>query len=311
MAKTKELTKTRGFKITLIAAILCVAILTTALLVIFLGDNGDYDDGFWLLTEDISKYISLTEDDYKKAVLTIDAVEEITDADVDKYIRDAQIKAYADKLVTHNTGTVQHEDTVVLWYRGEVNIGTEAEPNWVEFLGGSNYNDTAYALRLGSGNFIPGFEEALEGIVIENTNINIVKGANKRIGEAGNIAYITYKYTATDENGKTKTGSLAELLGGVKRLKNPGQFLRQDSAARVLDFQLDVFCIKGCSDGQNAIFIRHGMKTVEDQIQQRLGKLNFIGHNPLIPTVEIQFNLHIIGLGRIGNYQGFPYQLIQ
>ena len=216
MAKTKELTKTRGFKISLIAAILCVAILTTALLVIFLGDSGDYDDGFWLLTEDISKYITLNEDDYKKAVLTIDAVEEITDDDVIKYIRNAQIEAYADKLVTHNTGTVQAEDTVVLWYRGEVNIGTDEVPEWVEFLGGSNYNDTAYSLRLGSGNFIPGFEEALEGIVIEKTGISIVKGANKQIGVAGNIAYITYKYTATDENGKTKTGTMTDRVDLTK-----------------------------------------------------------------------------------------------
>ena len=167
-------------KRTLLPLFLLACLLVTSLGLTACGKE-EYDDGFWLLTENMNDYISLNADDYKKAVLTIDKVEEITMEDVDTYIRDAQIKAYADKLVTVNTGTVQDEDTVVLWYRGEVNLGTAEEPNWVEFLGGSNYNSTAYSLRIGSGNFIPGFEEALIGVDITNTNINIVKGANKQV----------------------------------------------------------------------------------------------------------------------------------
>lgn len=255
MSKTKELTKTRGFKIALIATILVVAILTTALLVIFLNDEDEYDEGFWLLTEDISKYVSLNADDYKKAVLTIDKVEEVTMTDVDKYIRNAQIEAYKDKLVTVNTGAVKDEDTVVLWYRGEVNLGTDTEPNWVEFLGGSNYNGTsAYSLRIGSGSFIPGFEEALVGIEIQNTNINVVKGANKQVGVAGNIVYITYNYTATDEDGKTKTGSMTDRVD--LRKDTEGNYTGVSRYSKELRDALDGLYVKEYikKDGQIAKF---------------------------------------------------------
>ena len=198
-------------KKTLFPLFLLACLLMTSLGLTACGKDA-YDDGFWLLTEDVSKYISLNEDDYKKAVLTIDSVEEVTMEDVEKYIRNAQIESYASSLVSLNKGTVQNEDTVVLWYRGEVNIGTDAEPNWVEFLGGSNYNSEAYSLRIGSGNFIPGFEEALVGINIEETNINVVKGANKQVGKDGDIVYIKYNYSATDKDGKTKTGTMTDRV---------------------------------------------------------------------------------------------------
>ena len=198
-------------KKTLLPLFLLVCLLATSIGLTACGSSA-YDEGFWLLTEDMDDYISLKADDYKKAVLTIDKVEEITMDDVDEYIRNAQIEAYADKLVTVNTGAVQDEDTVILWYRGEVNIGTEAEPNWVEFLGGSNFNSTAYSLRIGSGNFIPGFEEALIGIDIATTNINIVKGSKKQVGVDGDIVYISYKYTSTDSDGKIKSGTMTDRV---------------------------------------------------------------------------------------------------
>ena len=198
-------------KKTVLPLLLLACLLVTSLGLTACGKDA-YDDGFWLLTEDMNEYISLKGDDYKKAALTIDWVEEVTMDDVLTYIRNAQIEAYADKLITHNTGTIQDEDTVVLWYRGEVNLGTEEAPNWVEFLGGSNYNSSAYSLRIGSGNFIPGFEEALKGIAIEETNINIVKGANKQLGVAGDIAYISYKYTSTDADGKQKSGTMTDRV---------------------------------------------------------------------------------------------------
>ena len=218
MSETKKFTKTRGFKISLIAAILVIAILATALIVIFLNDEDEYDEGFWLLTEDIGDYVSLKADDYKKAVLTIDAVEQIKMEDVEKYIRNAQIEAYTGKTDKfEHEGVVREDDSVALWYRGEVNIGTAEAPQWVEFLGGSNYHDTAsYALRIGSGNFIPGFEDALKGIDIKNMGILVYKDKDNVVGSVANaetdIVYISYNYSYTDEDGKTKTGTMTDRV---------------------------------------------------------------------------------------------------
>ena len=251
-------------KKTLLPLFLLACLLVTSLGLTACGKD-DYDDGFWLLTEDISKYIVLDEDDYKKAVLTIDAVEEITMEDVNKYIRNAQIEAYANSLVSMNTGTVQDEDTVVLWYRGEVNIGTDEAPEWVEFFGGSNYNDTVstsgavtaaspYSLRIGSGNFIPGFEEALIGINIAETNINVGKGANKQVGVAGEIVYITYKYTSTDTEGKVKTGTMVDRVD--LRKDADGNYTGTSRYSKELRDALDGLYVKEYikKDGQLAKF---------------------------------------------------------
>ena len=243
----------RIMKRTVLSLFLLACLLVTSIGLTACGKD-EYDDGFWLLTEDISKYASLKADDYKKAVLTIDPVDEVTMEEVEKYIRNAQIEAYKDKLVTVNTGTVQDEDTVILWYRGEVNLGTDAEPNWVEFLGGSNYNSSAYSLRIGSGNFIPGFEDALIGLNIAETNINVVKGANKQVGVAGDIVYISYKYTSVDENGKTKSGTMTDRVD--LRKDADGNYIGVSRYSKALRDALDGLYVKDYikKDGQIAKF---------------------------------------------------------
>ena len=113
--------------------------------------------------------------------------------DVDAYIRAVQLESYNGPAEILTEGVVQKDDLVNLWYRGEVNIGTADEPEWVEFLGGSNFNNTApYSLRIGSGQFIDGFEEALIGLSIEDTGIHWLSGTNKQVGQHGEIVVIEY-----------------------------------------------------------------------------------------------------------------------
>lgn len=247
------------FKRTLLPLLLLACLLATSIGLTSCGKD-EYDDGFWLLTADIKKYASLNEDDYKKAVLTIDAIEEIKMEDVEKYIRNKQIEAYTGKTEKlEHEGTVKVDDSVALWYRGEVNIGTADAPQWVEFLGGSNYHDAAaFSLRIGSGNFIPGFEDKLEGIDIKDMGIRVYKDKDNAVGQVANaetnIAYISYTYTYTDEDGKTKTGTLTDRVDLNKEGESYTGISRYSNALRDSLFGVKAQSYVRNADGKVATF---------------------------------------------------------
>jgi len=86
---------------------------------------------------------------------------EVTDEDVDQEITQLQEKN-AD-LVAIEDGEIQKGDTVVMDFEGFV----DGEP----FEGGKAEN---YSLEIGSGQFIPGFEEQLEGVKTgQETEVNV------------------------------------------------------------------------------------------------------------------------------------------
>ena len=79
----------------------------------------------------------------------------VTDEDVDNEIKGLQEKQA--ELVVKEEGKAEHGDTVVMDFEGFVD--GEA------FEGGKAEN---YSLELGSGQFIPGFEEQLVGLELVN-----------------------------------------------------------------------------------------------------------------------------------------------
>lgn len=169
-----------------------------------------------LADEDMTKYISLNASDYKGLVVKIPAVDEVTEEDVDKYIYDIRLQNAA--TVEKDDGTIQKDDTVKIWYRGEVNVAAEGEPEkWVDFVGGSNLFSTIYSLRIGSGSFIDGFEDAMIGHEITDSKLVTLIDTNNVVGVNGlPIVYVSYTYSYTENPGtpteKVRKGTFTDRI---------------------------------------------------------------------------------------------------
>ncbi len=202
------------------ALLLLVAALLSALL---LSSCGNKENEFFL-KENMADYISLTPEDYQNVALTVDGIAEITAADVDKYV----MQAYASYLESQNKtetkydGVIKKGDTVTLWYRGEVNMAADGQPEkWVDFIGGCNFypgstlgSPTAASLLIGGGQFIPGFEDALIGLSIDDCAFRTVSDKQNYVGKEGllDIVHVTYSYEYRDENGNKKTGQMFDRV---------------------------------------------------------------------------------------------------
>lgn len=118
----------------------------------------DEDERFDYTNSNMEKYISIESSLYEKPTVTLPAYLDGSDAAVDAYIQ-LLLEEYpteTDNKITDRA--IQNGDTVALYYEG-----------WLDgekFDGGSNMDDASpYMLEIGSGTFIPGFEEGLVGLV--------------------------------------------------------------------------------------------------------------------------------------------------
>ena len=161
-------------------------------------------EGPWLLEDDMSLYIDINAALYKEVALKLPAVAEITMTDVERYL----FSKRATSTLLPANGPVQYGDTVSLYYRGEVNMGTKDEPVWVEFLGGNNFTSDPHSLGIGSGSFIPGFEDALIGL--DPAETSITQAAD------GTVLYITYTFSYTDASGTLKTSAMVDRVDLTK-----------------------------------------------------------------------------------------------
>ncbi len=110
---------------------------------------------FELTSADLSRYVTLG--DYKALEVTVSPKEEVTDEDVQaEYDSKAQEIQEGGEPITE--GTVKDGDTV--------NIDYEGKKDGVPFDGGTAQG---YDLTIGSGTFIPGFEEGLIGVNVGDT----------------------------------------------------------------------------------------------------------------------------------------------
>ncbi|WP_332407864.1 trigger factor [Lactococcus laudensis] len=103
----------------------------------------------WEITADVIVKPEVKLGDYKNLEVSVDVEKEVTDADVDAKIEAAQ-KNLAELVIKEDAA--ENGDTVVIDFEGKV--------DGVAFDGGTAQN---HSLELGSGSFIPGYEEQLVG----------------------------------------------------------------------------------------------------------------------------------------------------
>ena len=112
---------------------------------------------FDYFSADMSEYITIDEGVYKNFATSLPAYLDGSDAAVQAYIQ-LLLEEYPTQTNKIVDKAIENGDTVALYYEG-----------WLDgekFSGGSNMDDAdPYMLEIGSGTFIPGFEEALIGLV--------------------------------------------------------------------------------------------------------------------------------------------------
>ena len=103
----------------------------------------------WEITADVIVKPEVKLGDYKNLEVSVDVEKNVTDADVDAKIEAAQ-KNLAELVIKEDAA--ENGDTVVIDFEGK--------DDGVAFDGGTAQN---HSLELGSGSFIPGYEEQLVG----------------------------------------------------------------------------------------------------------------------------------------------------
>lgn len=115
---------------------------------------------------DVSKDVTVEPSDYTDLHLTLPATLLITDQDVQLYIQQKLLferRTADDNLKKVTDKPLKLGDSAFIYYRGTV--------DGVEFEGGSNMSSEApVELGLGSGTFIPGFEDGLVGVIPSQTS---------------------------------------------------------------------------------------------------------------------------------------------
>ena len=114
----------------------------------------------WTLTAEVVTKPEVKLGDYKNLEVSVEASKEVTDAEVDEKV-ERERNNLAELIVKE--GAAELGDTVVIDFVGSV--------DGVEFDGGKGEN---FSLELGSGQFIPGFEDQLVGAKAgESVEVNV------------------------------------------------------------------------------------------------------------------------------------------
>lgn len=118
------------------------------------------------ISADVSADVDIQPSDYTDMKLTLSSSLRITDEDVQDYIYNSILFQYrtADNGTNKMTDSkMKKGDSAFIYYKGEI--------DGVAFEGGSNWDGTSpYELALGSGSFIPGFEDGLIGVIPTDTS---------------------------------------------------------------------------------------------------------------------------------------------
>ncbi len=142
--------------------------------------------------------VNLDRSAYQSMSLTLPASLLITDEQVQEYIDYLvfQERTPANGETKVYDQPIKQGDTAYIYYRGTV--------DGVEFEGGSNMSDASpYGLGIGSGAFIPGFEEGLIGVIPSQTtkdrpaevHVTFPEGYNAELGGKDAIFYVVVEYS--------------------------------------------------------------------------------------------------------------------
>ena len=146
---------------------------------------------FDYFAESMKNYASIDSSAYEKFEVKIGAEYEIDNSDVDEYIENLcfTYKTAANGSTKVTNKPTKKGDVAYIFYKGVM--------DGEEFEGGSNMDDESpYGLTIGSGTFIPGFEEGLIGVVPSETSPENMVAINLTFPE---------NYGAADLAGKDAT----------------------------------------------------------------------------------------------------------
>ena len=142
----------------------------------------------WTLTAEVVTKPEVKLGDYKNLEVSVEATKEVTDAEVDEKV-ERERNNLAELIVKE--GAAELGDTVVIDFVGSV--------DGVEFDGGKGEN---FSLELGSGQFIPGFEDQLVGAKAgETVEVNVTFPEQY---QAEDLAGKDAKFVTTVHEVKTK-----------------------------------------------------------------------------------------------------------
>lgn len=124
----------------------------------------------YFAVENYGEYVSIDKSVYENVKIELEDKFTVDDKQVEEYI---DYLLFQKRTVKNNGAKITGEaikrgDTAYIFYRG---VMLDANGEEKEFEGGSNMSDASpYALSIGSGSFIDGFEDGLIGIVPSETS---------------------------------------------------------------------------------------------------------------------------------------------
>lgn len=208
-AQRKDTAKTDKSKNKIvIAAIVAVSVIVlfVAGLFAFINNTRVFD----YMDVDLSKYITLSAEDYKDLSLNLN-FDEIGESDVQRKINKLLCQNKNEKPLYDGASVINMPitlgDVVKIYYRG---YSIDENGNEVEIEGGSNLFGDIYELEIGSGSFIPGFEEGLIGVIPKNYPRSVDKITSGKV-QNGDIIYLSYDALYPDGTTASKTSERIDL----------------------------------------------------------------------------------------------------
>ncbi len=176
-------------------AVLLLLALAVALGACMTSCGEDDEDAKTYFTEDLSKYVTIKQENYRGMTLQI-LWDEVTEADVEEWIRARLVAHRAEQPSYDGAGQtdipITLGDEVYIYYDG---YELKEDGTRVPFEGGNNFASGSTKIVVGQGGFISGFEGALLGRVPQD----MVK--LKTRGALTDGDYVTMTYFAVYPDG--------------------------------------------------------------------------------------------------------------
>ncbi|MBQ7356043.1 MAG: hypothetical protein IJW66_01470 [Clostridia bacterium] len=247
-AEKKRLSESAKNKIiifSLVGALLLGAIIISIFAII---DYVKRDPNFDYLTADLDRYVYLSEEDYKDYEIKLDiAKPHEIDVDVVMFnLLASNVKEHGsgDSAVYYTTNRVMGAgDHVFIYYRGYLK---DKDGNTVEVNGMCNFSsESSQELTLGSGQFVPGFELALDG-----KNIDLFPKFEKIT--SGNvseemIAYVSYTRKlngSTSDSDTIKVSNARVDLADASTLNSLGEDFKNYIVGAEIGVKKDIADVK-------------------------------------------------------------------
>ena len=204
--KTKKPIKKDTVIISVSAIALALALIVSVVFLVL------RDNSFSYMKSDLTKYITLSEKDYKSYTCEME-FDEVTEKDVQRKIMGLLYKNKSSE--PENKGAEMYRvpvsvgDTVHIYYRGYT---VDENGKETDVSGASNLFDNYHTLGIGSLSFIAGFEEGLIGAVPwdhqYSPEFNLIK---EGVVRADDVIYLSYDVIRSDGTSEKRTDARIDL----------------------------------------------------------------------------------------------------